>query len=495
MIILMVMLVGCEGNRISDTDNDLLKKESIEDVSADNNNTEENVDELVKRKGKTAIKMYILGTEPEGFKEVVNEIYKKCSLDIVLDFKWFREDEYFIMISAGLESNKLTGVFCEYIGLWEIRKEREILELDELLPKYAPNIYNQLKQDDSLNLTMEGDKMILLPRPYKAPSKLLVRLDKDIVDDYNIDKIETIEDYIKILYTIKDGYNKKPVYIHPRFILSILAIKHGYIVLDGRMGLVYKLDDPEMKIIPIEELPEFKKMLMIFNNAYRDGVLSGDIKLPRSEHSDIYIGDSIVSRDDRAITTGNGNLIIDKGSEQQYTFALYPDKKVRSISSKSNSIVFTKSQEDTEIALKFFDWVQESQENYDLLNYGLEGIHYTLDNNKINIIKKFNISQVFSNNKYERINLLEEQLDKRNIDIDEEGFYAPHYGFRFGKETFTRDDLIRKDLWGKIGCGKFEFNNYKGIIKNIQKKGAVDNVVTIYQKALSQWKAEKDIQQ
>jgi putative aldouronate transport system substrate-binding protein len=46
-----------------------------------------------------------------------------------------------------------------------------------------------------------------------------------------------------------------------------------------------------------------------------------------------------------------------------------------------NMNAVSSTSEDPETAFKFFNWLYASQENFDLFHYGVEGTHYTLDEN------------------------------------------------------------------------------------------------------------------
>ncbi len=130
-----------------------------------------------------------------------------------------------------------------------------IMDLTNLLPQYAPNYFKMLSESDLESVTYNG-RIMGIPAHWPGRSRYCVVARKSLVDKYNIKSLSNFQELEDFLRIVKEN---EPDYV-PMFYPGIEKKWYeisGYVSLDDTSMIVYKVGDPEMKLIPWEETPEF----------------------------------------------------------------------------------------------------------------------------------------------------------------------------------------------------------------------------------------------
>lgn len=170
------------------------------------------------------------------------------------------------------------------------------------------------------------------------------------------------------------------------------------------------------------------------------------------------------------------------------------------------SIALNSNSENIERTLMFLNWVQSSQENYDLLIYGILGKHYLLKDGLIFMPEGMEedknpyygwFSLPFRNANLDRE--WADEYDPVNKSEDITSFlkkytsYAPHEGFYPDYKDIqalcdTRVQLFGNKIGSRLEHGAFDMEKADSIIEEINKAGT-DQIVYEAQKQLDNWKA------
>lgn len=492
-ILLLVLVILCV---CTACDNRADIHKSTLDATCKDQINDKQVNTLKKNNRTVPISIFFYGTKPEDTDEVLKEVENRCELDIELDFKWERDMPYSVKITDVFERGKLDA-FCpdkKYVFFEKKLAAGEIKDISKLLPKYAPNIYRQLKKEEALNSIVYKDKGVLLPTLNNQPNKILVSIEDKYVKKYDIKSIDTLEQYIDILRQIKeDSEDLQPVYFDSNLIEDIVANISDYISVGE--SLLYKWDDPNMKLIPLEKIAEFSDIALLISKACRDKIFTYKYNAFKPHYSTIYMDDHISNIEDRHLRGAYNPNEAYETKKLHCTFALYPGKRLPKKNSLCNSFVFPQNSKHTEETLRFLDWVQSERENYDILNYGINEEHYKLVEDEISIIKPFTVSSIlFSNTKYIRKQIGGTLLDRRQLDNKALSTYAPHYGIdREKKPNFGRYNVVDKYLIRPIV--KVQYENIKQLanaIKNIEEEANTAKAITKYNEMLLQYIATKN---
>jgi putative aldouronate transport system substrate-binding protein len=334
-----------------------------------------------------------------------------------------------------------------------------------------------------------------------------------MADKYGITAINTLKDYDSFLSKIKE--NEKEVL--PGLIaggdaydISFYANSYGYAILDYSQNLVYKWDDPDMKIIPWEQTPEFKETTGFVNSWFKNGYME----------KEAVQGTKVASFICKTGSLSEGAQNIDfysDGNQEIYNlYILYKDKKIQRGSPLNDSpfgvVAFNSNSENTERALMFLNWIQSTQENYDLFNYGIKDRHYTLKGERIDMPEGMTpdsnpywwhgfdnelLNYAFMNINFNRLSVYDTVKDNYKSDylqfVKTNTSYAPHEGFYPDYANIKDDCLKRMQLYGlevkdAFQSGTFDINKTDSIIEDLNGAGT-GRIVNEIQKQLNHWRS------
>lgn len=251
------------------------------------------------------------------------------------------------------------------------------LDLSRLLPEYAPILYSQYSDEELDQVTYNG-KLIGMPNLVRGSDRICVVARADLLQKFDIKEIGDFEDYENFLRAVKE--NEKLITPAPvaNINTAIFMQKYGYAMLDGY--LVYRWDDPEMKLYAWEQTPENREAYKKIKKLMNDGCIDSTKVTSENILLNIRSGSiaSFVSKWDDAIRIMRG-----AGSEHKLKiFPLDMDMKASRSSNRNTVIIINKNSKNPEKVIRFFEWIQSKQENYDLFMYGIEGQNYVLENNR-----------------------------------------------------------------------------------------------------------------
>lgn len=492
------MTAGCEGKKDKNVDNITLETGNLAPAT---------------------LTFYLAGTEKKDTKEVLDRIAATTYLNISLNFKWANYGNYSQKVKSALAANEDFDAFlCGRpepggINVFEMLRNNQVKDITELLPAYAPLIFRGLSEEELEAAKIEG-KIIYIP-PLLPPSVEIpgFYIRKDIADKYNISTINTFNDYEILLKKIKKNEeNDVPGFIMGgnNYNIDFFANAYGYVILDYSQFLVYKWDDPDMRIIPWEETPEFVETTDFISKWYKNGYIqqtTGQKKIA----SFISIGDNY----------HEGPIDIDffdNGDKEVYNHYIpYKNMKIQKKSIFNNfyigSVAFNSNSKNTERSLMFLDWIQSSQDNYDLFNYGIKDRHYILKGGRIGMPEGMNLSEnpywwhgldnellnmAFMNVKFNRSAADDPFQSKDSTNKDYAEFlhsytsYAPHEGFypdyrNVQDQCNSREQIYQNKIIDAFQRNAYDTNETANIIDELKKAGS-DRIVEEIQGQLDKWR-------
>lgn len=454
---------------------------------------------------------YMFEKEKKDTKEVLDRVAEASKLNIKLDFKWTGLDKYFRDLEVAIASNeKIDAFICgkpipEGINFIDMFRDGKIKDLTELLPQYAPDIYKQFSEGDLNSVKVDG-KIAFVPPIIPMLDCLGVNLRKDLANKYNVSSINTYNDYGIILKTIKDN---EPKLIPGTFTntmsyydLEMFANAYGYVILDSKLALVYKWDDPNMKVIPWEQTPEFRETAGFTGEWVKNGNIAGVDSLAK-------VG-SFAGRYS-TYTEGTKTVDAEKGEKILFNnYLLYKDKKMQRQSPMSywelSSFALSSNSENIERTLEFLNWVQSSQENYDLLIYGIQGKHYSLREERIVMPESGGESENtyygWFSVPFLNINFLRDWDDGYDPEsgkdvmirfLNTHSSFAPHEGFypdyrKIQADCDARINLYWEKVIAAISRGEYDTNQTDGIIEELKNAGT-EWIIDETQRQLDRWRS------
>lgn len=377
----------------------------------------------------------------EVMDEVNVQLRKLYNMEVVFEKLDFRPEQY--DFTSVFKGNREFDAIVAYGDINNIIDSDLASDLTDSLRQYAPSLYTRISETALKRLTF-NEKLMAIPPCTIGTDRLVAVVRQDILKACNIDKIETFDDYGKLLERIRTvSPDIWPGAVPPT--ASVFMQPHGYEPVDGYM--VYKLDDPKRALIPWERTDAFRK----------------GYKMIRQWRNSQYLqtNDAIA----KAMMKGSlASFVFDWDTAKKYieqigdnyslsVFPMYPDVPARETAGSDASIVINRKSENSQLVLKFLEWVHMSQVNYDLLMYGIEGKNYSLQDGKVKLIREasyygWNGCEAFRNSDYDR-ELISGITDLKGIDKQIAGMNIDSSPTRDFKPVYTGQlsGIFKNRLW------------------------------------------------
>lgn len=325
------------------------------------------------------------------WKEVGKKVKDKLNADFEINYvSWTDFPTKMTLIAASGDKYDMnfdanwTGLYTKMINA------NSYLPLNDLLPKYAPKIYETLKSAGSLGaVTVNGNVMSIPWTMAQNQARVFMVWRADIAQKYGLnyakDSIKTIEDLNKFLLEAKKVLPKDVAPFEWNMgntnpALGILMAKNELVNLDFH-SFTFDLNDPTCKLIPIEQTQAYKESVAIAKQWVDDGIISKNLIVSKGDvNSDFRNGKVLMTLSTHE--WANCNWGFTDPNAKIESSEMYTDKKSYNRSPLANVNALNRSAANPERTLMFLDMVQSNKELYDLVMYGIEGKTYVLDGEK-----------------------------------------------------------------------------------------------------------------
>lgn len=380
--------------------------------------------------------------------EMLAELNKKTLKEIntEVSFQWIPYENYDSKLTELLKSDSEPDAFFTY-NPESLCNEGLIKDITEILPQLAPH-YNSLVEEtrkDEIKYNRIDNKTYTILNNWLTFPRDCIIARKDLVDKYAPEGISDFKKYGEFLQKVK-LYEKDitPGLLNPYDFFEAYMKGNGY--FQGFIATMYcKWDAKDLIPIPVENTGEF-------NDAY------GLYKQWEEKNLVIDYNDPTY---EAVTTTGRLASMLVSGSRlhsiynrvpfgyNYCTYTLYPDNMYLS-SFPSESIGINANSTNFERVLIFIEWLQSSQENYDLFMYGIKDKQYKLQGNSLDIsglsydnnIAGWSGSYAFMNYMYERPYHFEPAVYKD-----------------FVEKNFNHNTLSYYKVFDKFGYDMYKYQN------------------------------------
>ncbi|MDO5022427.1 MAG: ABC transporter substrate-binding protein [Eubacteriales bacterium] len=262
-------------------------------------------------------------------------------------------------------------VFTNTDSFYTDIQKNALLDLTELLPKYAPKLYEELPEALWTAASVNG-KIYAVPTYKDSSLAQYFIYDTAVVEatGINLDEIKDLADWEPIFLEMqKSG-------IDPPFVMSQEGV---YQILDkydnagiGVPVIGVRYDDAERKVVSIFETEEIMGYLHLLHKWYNDGIINIDAATLKENprYRAFYFGQGWHNA--WPITDG-------KPSSDKLWFG--PIFSNGTAQGSMNGI--SAACKDPERVLKFLELVNTDTKMRDMICYGEEGVNYTLTEDKL----------------------------------------------------------------------------------------------------------------
>lgn len=336
---------------------------------------------------------YVLGTEEPDNQKVfgmINERLGKLTDGLSIKFKYIDQTQYDLQFSAG---DTFDLILCpDHMGYWQNVEKGAFMEITEdEFKTYAPYIWEN--GQEFLDTGKWDGKYYCVPgfRKY-APDRTLVARG-DYMDKYGIESLDTIQDISDfVMAGAKDSSNNIVPFNcdgnNPWMIFNMWASDWGW-ACPGSLsfGSHYYFDTnkDDFKIFLMVDRKETKKFSNDVKEWYDNGVFSKSVLSNNTSAEEAFKnGKSLLAwTSSPASANSIWRQIPEIPGADKWDIRFYSmySKQQRAYNFMNCAIGISRTSQNKENALIALDAIYKDQELYRLLTSGIEGEHYTNDEN------------------------------------------------------------------------------------------------------------------
>lgn len=238
-------------------------------------------------------------------------------------------------------------------------------KLKDTMPEYA---WNAAKM---------GGRLYAVPNQQVMTNPLCVQAQKSLLEKYNFDwssvkKIEDIEPFLKL---IKEN---EPSYIPYRTRWGVepwMCPKYATTGGVGSINVVISKDGDGKKFILKTETEEYKNGIKTLRDWYKKGYIRSDVASVGDDTAEYNAGKYAVGISSWA----PGQEANDAAKGLEWEYARLHEPFMQMSGPRAAMTAVGANSKNPELAVKFIELVNTNKELYNMLCYGIEGTHYTLN--------------------------------------------------------------------------------------------------------------------
>ncbi|RUS48688.1 extracellular solute-binding protein [Cohnella sp. AR92] len=312
---------------------------------------------------------------------VTAELEKKLAEDgvnVKLKYQYIPWGDYFqklpVMLTAG---EQVDIMWTEPALLGTLVKSNSIAPLDEALSKHGQAITSALDEKYWPPVTVNGKK-------YGVPAGALgttkgyytATLRKDLREKYGLPEVKTLDDLLAYAEAVKKNNPEMIVFNEPpaefrRGEVVQSTVSDGIVFNYATLKAEAKYDRPQTL-----EDARFSRML------YQKGYIDKDVMVGRDIRADFNSGKAAIGGGDvYEYNNYYRNIAVEGAAVEFVKIPLTTEPYMPTTTWNFQSVA--SSSKNIDRAIMFLNWIQENEENYDMMTNGVKGTHYDVKDGKI----------------------------------------------------------------------------------------------------------------
>lgn len=328
------------------------------------------------------ISLYYPGTpqkDEQLVEEEINKLLKEkinATLDIV-PIEWGAWDDRMNLMIASRE--KADIIFTAQWNGHAINVGKgAFLELNDLLEKHGQGILETL--DPAF---LEGSK--INGKNYGVPTNKELAAaggivyDRVIAEELGLDmsSVKTPQDLTPILEQVKQARpDITPVWTDGSLFNSHFFANYDFLG-DGKIPGAILKDMNDTTVMPIEEMDRYKEYLYLARDWYQKGYINKDAATTQQSSADIWRARAAFMTVDPMKPGKAEELASAAGRSGELEQIILTAKTVATSETAGSMLAISTTSEDPERAMMFINLLHTDKELNNLLNFGIEGVHYT----------------------------------------------------------------------------------------------------------------------
>ena len=265
-----------------------------------------------------------------------------------------------------------------WLGYFQMLGQEAYMDITELLPKYAPDLYAAYQANDVLGTATYNGKIVALPWTMMMNNRTTFQWRGDLAEaaGIEIDKenMKTFEDVLPVMEALKAAYPDR----YTIEVSSKDAMLNKYNLVDIGNNLVIDLTDADAKIQLLETTDAYREMAKYAQVLQEKGLIWKDVLNDKTDHNALINEGKLIAKWGTYEFVRSGRPWVEEGARWDYVF-LYPDSKVANRTPLANVAAIPATSENPERTLMFMNLLQTDQEMYDMMHYGILGETYNIN--------------------------------------------------------------------------------------------------------------------
>lgn len=458
------------------------------------------------------IKYVIPGTEPKEWpavREAVNKKLLEDGLNVQIEKEYIDWGAWEQKINLKLSTNEdfdMFHVMNDWVGLANYAGRGALKDITAEVEQYGPNLKKVIPESVWSGVTKEGKIFGVPAYWYEAAVDGSITINKYLLNKAGAaTTFNNRQELLDAMAQVNSKLNLKltiPIRGGTAGPADIFQRTYDTYPFTVRDNIAYIAEDGIVK--NWAETEEFKQDAAWFADAYKRKLEHPDVLTIKQEQIEQQI-----KTGQYVFMFGTPNKLVDV--QKQYPDAkdedfelirLNPDKpRYRMVNAKNVNVVAANSKHPAE-AVKFLNWLYDSQDNYDLFMYGIEGTTYKKvgDKGLETIIDPKTNTPLYIHDDWMTGNLNFIRVDQNLLSANKELYKADPEAKNFFAADFFFDPAAVKAEMGNVQAVWTSDVSpiYRGVVdydKNIQgaldklKAAGIDKVLAEYQKQLDAYKA------
>lgn len=268
----------------------------------------------------------------------------------------------------------------DWVCYYQMVAREAYMDLTELLPAYAPDVYAKYQQNNVLDACYYDGKLVALPWTMNMNNRPWFTWRQDYAEkagiEINPEDINTFDDVYEVLLKFHEAYPDKQTIRDSSF--------DTFMVLDNLVHLGHQLyvdlTDPTYTVIPVEETDAYMYYAEWGKKCQDAGLISADVLTDKLDGNALLNNGQLTCRFGTHEFAYSVRAMVEEDAEWQ-SHDLYTDHYFANRTPLANIVCIPDSAENPERALMMLNMVETNQEYFDMLQYGIEGETYVLGEN------------------------------------------------------------------------------------------------------------------
>ncbi|EGT3616623.1 extracellular solute-binding protein [Clostridium perfringens] len=441
----------------------------------------------------TELVWYTIGIEPEDMEKVEKEVNKYLmeKINATIDIRFIDYVDFTkVMNNKTMEGENFDLVFTsswanDYLPNV---KEGNFLNLNDLLEQYGKDVYNEIDERFWKGIEVDG-ALYAVPNQKEIADMPMWVFSKEYVDKYNIPykEIKTLEDLEPWLKLIKE--NEEGVI--PFYVDNSYSVPMIWDELAPGLGISLRSNNFDVaNIFETEEMMNNLKTMRRYNEL---------------GYTNSKIGNTGDFSAKKFVTKADGQPYAEKiwsakSREEVVATPIY-ESYITNDSINGSMIAISKNSENPEKAMEFLNLLNTDKYLRNLINYGIEGVHYEkISNNKIRLLEKsidYMVDYYTLGNLFITYVLEDEPDDKwKEFErINNNSEISQALGFEFDSSKveveFNSVNTVLEEFKRSLYTGLVDTEEYVEKLNNKLKGAGIDKVKEELERQLNEWKNKK----